>query len=193
VRETLRRLLRAHSYRHDPAGGFRLASGRQSPYYVDCKVTTMRGDAAELVGALVVRALPPDVTAIGGLTMGADPIALVTAAYCTRQGRALNAFSVRKEPKRHGTRKWIEGPARPGERVAVVDDVVTTGGSTVDAIARCREEGLVVAAVVVLVDRREDDGLENVRRAAGPEVPVTAIFTLDELRVDADASRSASG
>src|SRR5207244_521547 len=115
-------------------------------------------------------------------TMGADPIAQATAAYCTRLGRALNAFSVRKEAKKHGLRKWIEGPAAPGATVAVVDDVVTTGGSTIEALQKCRQEGLAVAAVVVLVDRQEESGLDNITRAAGPGVPVMAIFTLAELR-----------
>jgi orotate phosphoribosyltransferase len=114
--------------------------------------------------------------------MGADPIALATAAWCARHGRALNAFSVRKEPKTHGTRQWVEGCAGPGMAVAVVDDVATTGGSTIDAIKRCREEGLVVVAAVVLVDRQEENGLENIRRAAGPDTPVSAIVTLADLR-----------
>ena len=94
----------------------------------------------------------------------------------------MNAFSVRKEPQKHGTRQWVEGCAGPGMSVAVVDDVATTGGSTIDAIERCREEGLVVVAAVVLVDRQEEGGLENIRRVAGPDTPVSAIVTLADLR-----------
>jgi orotate phosphoribosyltransferase len=192
VRQQLRDLLRTHSYRYDPTGQFRLASGKQSRFYVDCKATTMRGDAAELVGAVVAERVPPGVTAIGGLTMGADPIAHATASYASRHGRPLDAFAVRKEPKKHGTRKWIEGPVVPGASVAVLDDVVTTGASTIDAIEKCRQEGLEVAAVIVLVDRQEEDGFANIRRVAGAGVPVTAIFTIDELRSDPE-SRSAAG
>jgi orotate phosphoribosyltransferase len=175
-------LLRTHSYRYDPAGRFQLVSGKTSRHYVNCKATTMRGDAADAIGALVAERLPEAVRAVGGLTMGADPIALATAGWCARHGRRVDAFSVRKEAKKHGTRQWIEGCAEPGTVVAVLDDVCTTGGSTVEAIRRCREAGLEVAAVVVLVDRQEEDGLAHVRAAAGPDVPVSAIVTLDELK-----------
>ncbi len=192
MREQLRDLLRTHSYRYDPNGEFTLASGKRSRFYVDCKATTMRGDAADLVGAAVAEHVPPGVTAIGGLTMGADPIAHATAGYATRHGRPLNAFAVRKEAKKHGTRRWIEGAATPGAKVAVLDDVVTTGGSTIDAIEKCRQEGLEVAAVIVLVDRQEENGLASIRRVAGAGVPVTAVFTIDELRSDAEPRSAAS-
>jgi orotate phosphoribosyltransferase len=174
-------LLRKYSYRYDPDGGFQLVSGKRSRYYVDCKATTMRGEAMDLVGALVAEALPARVRAVGGLTMGADPIAHAAAHWGSLHDRRLDMFSVRKEPKKHGLRKWIEGCAEPGMAVAVVDDVVTTGGSTVDAIEKCRQEGLEVVAVVVLVDRQEEDGLERIRRAAGSGVPVTAIVSLAEI------------
>jgi orotate phosphoribosyltransferase len=197
VRARLRDLLVKHSYRYDPAAPFQLASGKRSTDYVDCKATTMRGDAADLVATVVAPELPGEVTALGGLTMGADPIAQATAVYCTRLGRPLDAFSVRKEAKKHGLRKWIEGCAAPGATVAVVDDVVTTGGSTIDAIDRCRQEGLRVAAVVVLVDREEENGLQKIKDKAGPSVPVRAIFTLSELRARANehsgGSRAATG
>jgi orotate phosphoribosyltransferase len=190
-------LLRTFSYQYDAKGQFRLASGKTSCFYIDCKATTMRGDAADLVGAVVADRLPPEITAVGGLTLGADPIAQATASYCTRHGRPVNAFSVRKEAKQHGLRKWVEGCGEPGAKVAVLDDVVTTGGSTIDAIRKCRQEGLEVVAVIVLVDRQEDGGLDAVRREAGLGIPVTAIFTLDEFRFDAGQdparSRSASG
>lgn len=174
-------LLRKHSYRYDPNEGFKLVSGKRSRYYVDCKATTMLGEAMDLVGALVVEALPARVRAVGGLTMGADPIAHAAAHHASVHGRPLDMFSVRKEAKAHGMRKWIEGCASPGMAVAVIDDVVTTGGSTVDAIEKCRQEGLNVAAVVVLVDRQEEDGIGRIRRVAGGEVPVTAIFTIAEI------------
>jgi orotate phosphoribosyltransferase len=194
VRTRLLDLLIAHSYRYDPSAPFRLASGRQSAFYVDCRATTMRGEAMDLVGGLVAEQLPADVQAVGGLTMGADPIAVAVASHATRRGRPLDAFSVRKEPKGHGLRRFIEGGVEPGARVAVVDDVVTTGGSTIDAIRRCREEGLEIRAVVVLVDRQEEGGLDAVRREAGPGVPVVAIFTRDELQAHwARAREGAAG
>jgi len=186
ARSSLLELLRRHSYQYDPEGRFELTSGKQSRFYVDCKRTTMRGDAAEPIGALVAEHLPRGVTAVGGLTLGADPIAQATASYCTRHGRPVDAFAVRKDAKRHGLRRWIEGCAEPGATVAVVDDVVTTGGSTIQAIERCRQEGLQVAAVVVLVDRQEEEGIARIREVAGAGVPVTAIFTIDDVRVAAE-------
>jgi len=142
----------------------------------------MRGEAVDLVGAAIIDHIPPEAEAVGGLTMGADPIAHAVASYGTRHGRPLDAFSVRKEAKRHGLGKWVEECAARGTAVVVVDDVVTTGGSTIDAIRKCREEGLRVVAVVALVDREEESGRENIVHAAGPDVPVTAIFTLREIR-----------
>jgi len=182
ARTALLDLLIAHSYRYDPDAPFRLASGKSSTFYIDCRATTMRGVAMEMVGRLVGDHVPADVEAVGGLTMGADPIAIAVASYRTRHGRPLDAFSVRKEAKKHGLAKWVEGPVSAGAKVAVLDDVVTTGGSTIDAIKRCRDAGLEVRAVIVLVDRQEHGGLDDVRREAGPAVPVTAVFTREELQ-----------
>lgn len=183
VRKRLLDLLVAHSYQYDPSGRFQLTSGKHSKHYIDCKATTMRGEAKDLVGQLFALHLPASVQAVGGLTMGADPIANAVASYCTRHGRPMDAFAVRKEVKKHGLGKWIEGCAKRGVHVAVLDDVVTTGGSTIDAIRKCREEGLVVDAILVLVDRQEDGGLDAIRREAG-DVPVVAIFTLAELNAE---------
>ncbi len=188
---TLLDLLVTHSYRHHPDAPILLASGQRSPYYVDCKATTRRGEAMELVGAVFFPHLPADIEAVGGLTMGADPIADAIASYATRHGRPLNAFAVRKDAKQHGLAKCVEGPVASGARVAVIDDVVTTGGSTLDAIAKCRAEGLQVAAVLVLVDREQNDGLARIKELAAP-APVTAIFTLTTLREQAEA-RARSG
>jgi orotate phosphoribosyltransferase len=141
----------------------------------------MCGDAMPLVGEAVAQLLPPEAAAVGGLTMGADWIAAATAYFCTANGRRVDAFSVRKEPKKHGLKKWIEGSARAGTRVVVIDDVVTTGGSTLDAIDRCREEGLVVVGVVVLVDRQEEGGMEAIRQKAGPALPLHAVFVRSDL------------
>jgi len=194
VWEELRDLLVEHSYRYSDEATFPLSSGRRSHFYIDCKPTTMRRDAARLIAESFDRHLPADAAAVGGLTMGADPI-----AYAVRDlsSRNLDAFVVRKEPKKHGLRQRIEGPVRPGMRVVVVDDVVTTGQSTITAVSACRDEGLVVVGVVVLVDREEDDGMQKIRDAVGPDVPVAAVFTKTDLhdrwqskdRGDRDTSR----
>jgi orotate phosphoribosyltransferase len=114
---------------------------------------------------------------VGGLTFGADPIAVAAAFVSELRGRPIQAFSIRKTQKDHGIVRWLEGDLRPGDRVAIIDDVATTGGSTVQAIERARSEGLDVVRAVVLVDRQEG-GLENIRR----HVPdVGAIVTRDEL------------
>jgi orotate phosphoribosyltransferase len=191
LRHRLLDLLIARSYRQAASPIFRLASGTMSNFYIDCRATTMCGDAMPLIGAVFAEQLPKDLAAIGGLTMGADPIANAVAFYCATQGRRMNSFSIRKEAKQHGLAKWIEGNVPAGSKVAVIDDVVTTGGSTVQAIRRCREEGLVVAKVLLLVDRQEEGGIEAIRQEAGADVPVRAIFTKSDLEARA-YSRSGS-
>ena len=131
-----------------------------------------------LVGHLVfdaVKDLKPD--GIGGLTFGADPVAVATAFVSELKANPMNAFSIRKTQKDHGIVKWIEGDMNPGERVVIIDDVVTTGGSTITAIERARSEGLEVVRVVILVDRQEG-GFENIREHV---TDVTAIITRDDL------------
>jgi orotate phosphoribosyltransferase len=138
----------------------------------------MRGEALPLIGELVAEHLPASTEGIGGLTLGADAIAGAAVYYCQTIGRAVNWFTVRKQAKQHGTQQFIEGV--PGARVLIVDDVVTTGGSTIDAIRKCRAEGKIIDAVVVLVDRQEG-GMEGVRAEAGSGVPVHALFERAEL------------
>lgn len=181
ARTQLLEMLVTKSYRRSDTPSFRLASGKLSDFYIDCKATTMCGQAMPLVGEVFAQQLPDGVDAVGGLTMGADPIAHAIAHYSAAHGTPLNAFSVRKEPKKHGTRKWIEGGVETGSKVVVLDDVVTTGGSTIDAIRKCREEGLRVVAVMALVDRQEEGGLEAIRQVAGPDIPVRAIFTKSDF------------
>jgi orotate phosphoribosyltransferase len=182
-------LLVRRSYLYRPERPFVLASGRTSPVYVDCRLTTTAAEAMPLIGRafferVVSATAGAGVDAVGGLTLGADPIAAATAYYSTQTGSAVSWFSVRKEPKQHGTTRWIEGAVEPGARVAVVDDVVTTGGSTVTAIERCREFGLRVVAVVVLVDRDEGDGRARIERALAPEGGVfRAVFTRADLEL----------
>ncbi|WP_240475488.1 orotate phosphoribosyltransferase [Vulgatibacter incomptus] len=136
-----------------------LASGKESNFYIDCKRTTLTAEGHWLVGRLLldrIHRLAPDVTAVGGLTLGADPIASGVSMASWLAARPLQGFIVRKEVKGHGTGRAIEGPPlQPGTRVAIVEDVVTTGGSGLKACERAEEAGLVIAGVFALVDRKE--------------------------------------
>jgi len=161
-------------------GDFVLASGRRSSFYFDCKLTTCFAEAMPLIGEAFVRAFEGGNTrpsGVGGLTSGADPIANAIAYYSLSTRMPIDMFSVRKDRKEHGTQKWIEGCAQ--SPVAVVDDVVTSGGSVLRAVEACREDGLEIVHVAVLVDR-EEGGMEKLQ-AAVPDVPVTAIFKKSEL------------
>ncbi|MDJ0666393.1 MAG: orotate phosphoribosyltransferase [Desulfobacterales bacterium] len=171
-------LLCDKSFQYSPEPVFKLVSGQMSSFYVNCKPTSLSPRGMFLIGHLVLEALvAADLKGIGGLTFGADPIAVATAFASELQARPLQAFSIRKEQKDHGIVKWIEGDIAPGDRVAIIDDVATTGGSTIKAIERARSEGVAVVQAVILVDRQEG-GLDNIRR----HVPdVTAIVTRDEL------------
>lgn len=163
-------------YRDEPA--FKLVSGRTSRFYVNCKPTILSPRGMYLVGHLVfdaVKELAPQ--GVGGLTFGADPIAMATAFVSELKKLPFHAFSIRKEQKDHGMIKWIEGDLPPGARVVIVEDVVTTGGSTLKAVDRARSEGLDIARVVTLVDRQEG-GLDAIRKS----VPDTqALIGRDEL------------
>lgn len=181
--EDLAKMLVDRSYLE---GDFVLASGRRSRFYFDCRATTHFAQAMPLIGRAFLEAFRREGTrpeAAGGMTSGADPIAHAISYASLERGPAIQSFMVRKDRKEHGTLRWIEGWALEGARVAVVDDVVTSGGSVIQAAERCREEGLEVVQVVVLVDR-EEGGLDKIR-AALPGVPVGAIFqrrALDALR-----------
>jgi orotate phosphoribosyltransferase len=159
-----------------------LASGKPSTFYIDCKQTVLTAEGHFLVGALINDALAqlcPEVRAVGGLTMGADPIASAVATVSWQRGRPIDAFYVRKEPKGHGTQKWLEGDktVKPGTPVAIVEDVCTTGGSTLKAIERARIHGLDVKRVFTLVDREEGG-----REAVEAVVPLTALFKQSDFR-----------
>ncbi len=155
-----------------------LASGRESDFYVDCKRTTLTAEGHVLVGRLLlerVRRVRPLVRGVGGLTLGADPIASAIALTSFLEQEPIDSFIVRKEPKGHGTGQWIEGRKTipDGSRVVVIEDVVTTGGSALKAIERCRAEQLVPVGCVALVDRLE--GGREAIEAQG--VPLDALFT----------------
>ena len=160
-------------------GHFILASGKESDLYCDCRVTTLDARGANLIGEIGWQLVRdeiltrfPEATAIGGMTMGADPISLAIGMYSAAE-RPLGVFTVRKEAKDHGRGKRIEGNFSAGEQVIVVDDVITTGGSTIKAINAIEAEGGKVVAALVLVDR-EEGGREAIE-ALG--VPVYALYT----------------
>jgi orotate phosphoribosyltransferase len=155
-----------------------LASGRESDFYVDCKRTTLTAEGHALVGRLLfdrVRKVQPLPRGVGGLTLGADPIASGIALTSFVEGEPVDSFIVRKEPKGHGTGQWIEGRKTipDGSRVVVIEDVVTTGGSALKAIERCRAEKLEPVLCLALVDRLE--GGREAIEATG--VPLEALFT----------------
>lgn len=162
-------------------GEVTLSSGQTAEYYVDAKRALLRPAGLRAAGELIAaEARERRATAVGGMTMGADPLAC--AAIAAEGGDGLVAFFVRKERKEHGLQRWIEGPVlAPGARCLIVEDVVTTGGSTVRAIERVVEEGLAVAGVTAVVDRLAG-GAEAIEAAAG--APYRPLFTIDELYPD---------
>ncbi|MBA3360605.1 MAG: orotate phosphoribosyltransferase [Acidimicrobiia bacterium] len=143
--------LRANALRTD--GPFRLRSGATSSWYLDARKTTFSGDGAWLVGRALLAVIRPEVSAVGGMTMGADPMSLAAAMAGAEMGRSLRAFSVRKDTKAHGTGGRLVGPVEAGEKVAVLDDTVTTGGALSEAIDVLELAQVVVTQVIVLVDR----------------------------------------
>jgi orotate phosphoribosyltransferase len=176
-RQELLRLLATKSFR---LGDFRLSSGGRSDYYIDCRTTTLDARGAQLTGQVFLEEIQRrgwKADAIGGLTMGADPIVVAVAVT----SGSLNGFLVRKAEKQHGTGQRIEGFRGKGARVVIVDDVCTTGGSTIDAIAAAREFGFEIVGVMCLVEREEAGGRANVLSAAAP-APFVAVFTANDVR-----------
>lgn len=157
-----------------------LASGRRSNLYVDARLTTMSPDGLVLTGRLgldAIREAGWQVDAVGGMTLGADPISYAIAFTSQLDGSPLRAFTVRKAAKQHGTGKRVEGPFESGDRVVVVEDVITTGGSARDAILAIREAGGVPVGVLAVVDRQE--GGREVLEAEG--LPVVSLTTAAEI------------
>lgn len=183
LRQRLRDLLCERSLTR---GDFVLASGRRSTFYIDARRTTMSGEGLALIGALslerlAARGWAPQ--AVGGLTLGADPVAYAIAAAARTRGLALDAFTVRKQPKTHGTGKRIEGCFQPGAPVVIVEDVITTGHSTQDAIVAVESQGGRVLGVLAVVDR-EDGGRAALERAG---YAVEVLLSASELGPRDDA------
>lgn len=178
-RQTLFAILKKHSFAHRPDRPFQLSSGMTSPYYLDGKRTTLDPKGAVLVGRLCFERLKGrGISAVGGLTLGADPVALAVALTSELNGEPMRAFIVRKEPKGHGTDNWIEGGLEPASRVAVVEDVVTSGRSICLAIDRVKAAGHIVSAVLSLVDR-EEGGAKAVEAASG--LQLESLFRLSDF------------
>ncbi len=169
------------AFKCDPAGGFTLASGATSPFYVDCRVVMAHPGPRQLVAHAAyeaLRAVPCD--CIGGLEIGAIPIATAISAYAygASPRRDWRTFVVRKQPKDHGLGKLIEGAMQPGDRAVIVDDVLTSGGSLLKAVAAARAAGLTVDHALVIVDRKEQDGRAKVE-AQG--LTLLSLLTIDDL------------
>jgi len=179
--DRLARIIFDTSFRHSKEPSFPLASGIMSQYYIDCKMALSHPEARELIGELIAdRIHLTEVDAVGGMELGAYPIAVaVSDAMFRKHGKNLRALVVRKQPKGHGLKKHIEGDVRPADKVLVVDDVVTSGKSTIDAVAKIRDAGLEVVKVVVIVDREESGGRANIENCG---TSLDALLTLSDLK-----------
>lgn len=177
-RQKLKDIIREKSYEKRRVT---LSSGIESDFYFDGKQTTLHAEGGYLTGKLFFEAIRDveGIEGVGGMTLGADPIATATSMVSYLEGRPVPAFIIRKEPKGHGTGAWLEGRKnlKPGASVVIVEDVVTSGGSSLKAIKRAEEEGLTVLGVVTLVDR-EEGGRENIEKAG---YWLKAIFTKSEI------------
>lgn len=177
TRDRLIQLLQEHSL---VLGDVTLSSGATASYYVDVRRTVMRPAGMSAVGKLIAHhADQLGASAVGGPVMAAIPLAC--AAISVPEGRGLNGFFVRKERKEHGLQRWVEGAAEPGDRVLVVEDTVTTGGSTISAIERIVDEGFEIAGVLAVVDRLAGGG-EKI--AASVDAPYTTLTTIDDVYPD---------
>ena len=174
-RALLLQLLAERAYRH---GQFTLASGRTSSHYVNCKPVSLSGPGLALLSAQMLALVEPEAAAVAGLTLGADPLVSGVAQAAALAGRQLDALIVRKEAKGHGTGAWLEGPLpAAGSVITVLEDVVTTGGSSLKAVHQLREAGYTVNRVVTIVDRQE--GGQEAMTAAGLEL--SSLFLLEEV------------
>ncbi len=180
-RERLRSLISERAFKMTEKPSFRLSSGKLSRYYFNLKKVNYSPEGQYLVGRLIyekIKELNLKPKGIGGLTLGADPIATAVARYSYDMKDFIEAFVIRKEPKGHGTQSQIEGNIQKGDEVIIIDDVVTTGGSTIKAIEAAEREGLKILAVIAVLDRCEENGKENIMKKG---YPFYSIFTIDEF------------
>ncbi|MCP9849611.1 orotate phosphoribosyltransferase [Cyanobium sp. Morenito 9A2] len=178
-RTALLELLARRAYRH---GQFTLASGRSSHHYVNCKPVSLSGFGLALLAAELLERVEPAAAAVAGLTLGADPLVSGVAQAAALAGRDLDALIVRKQAKGHGTGAWLEGPLpKAGERITVLEDVVTSGGSSLKAVRQLREAGYRVDRVLTIVDRQEG-GAEAM---AAEDLELVSLFLLEEVAATA--------
>jgi orotate phosphoribosyltransferase len=183
IRGELVALIESRSLRR---GSFRLASGRTASFYLDAKQVVLDAHGAMLVGRAILdrlRALGPLPDAVGGMSIGADPVTSAVVTMAGVESVPLKGFLIRKQPKDHGTQRYIEGPVEPGQRVVIVEDVITTAGSSLLAIDRAIEFGLVVERVVTVIDRLA--GGRETLSARG--IPLEALVTIRDLGIDPGA------
>jgi orotate phosphoribosyltransferase len=181
ARDQLLELLATNSFR---LGEFTLSSGGKSDYYIDCRTTTLHARGAELSGRVFLDLIQQQgwkPQAVGGLTMGADPIVVATSVISSQAGAPIHGFLVRKAEKAHGMGRRVEGFQEKGARVVIVDDVCTTGGSTIQAIEAARGFGFNIAGVACLVERLEAGGRPAVEKAAAP-APFISVFTSNDVK-----------
>jgi orotate phosphoribosyltransferase len=179
AKERLIEIVLEKTFKYSDNPPFTLVSGRKSNYYFNCKPTTLDPEGMNLIGELVFSMLADaDVVAAGGLTLGADAIANALSVISFQKGKPIRSFIVRKDVKDHGTMSGIEGSVKPGDRVVILDDVITTGGSTIAAINRANGAGLVIDRVIALIDREEEGGRQNIQ-ALVPRVD--AVLTRTEI------------
>ena len=177
TREDFLALLKEEAYRK---GDFTLSSGKKSEHYVNCKPVTLQGDALMFISWCIFECLEEDCDAIGGLTLGPDPLVAGVAIVAAIEERYIDGLIVRKEAKGHGTKAWIEGPTlKPGSKVTVLEDVITTGGSAIKAAEKLRDAGYVVENVVAIIDRQEESEADDAMDAAN--LSLISLFKLEEL------------
>lgn len=177
-KERLLNIIVERSFKYSEIPIFKLASGKMSNYYIDCKKTALLSEGMKLIGELFYDLIADDnITAIGGLELGSVPISIAVSLISCQKGRPINTFIVRKDKKGHGTGQKIEGDFKKGDRVIVVEDVITTGGSAAQAIKAIENKALDIVKVLALVDR-EEGGREHLERLG---YPVVSLFTKAEL------------
>ncbi len=165
LKKRLIRIVRERSFQYSDTPKFKLASGAESHFYFNMKMATQLPEGMHILGKIVfdrIRELGLSPDGIGGLTLGADPIAYAVAMHSYTEGMPINAFVIRKAPKDHGLKLPVEGDVSAGDHVIIIDDVITTGGSTIKAINVAQDNGLIVDTVIVLVDRCELHGRQNI-------------------------------
>ena len=187
---TNQELVQLLAERSTKRGRFTLASGQESDYYIDARLTTMSPEGLATIGPLALDRLRDTqwkIDAIGGLTLGADPVSYAISYASSFTSQPLRAFTVRKQAKSHGTQKLVEGPMQPGDKVVIIEDVITTGGSALQAVQAVREAGAVVVGVLGLVDR-EQGGRHALEQA---QLQVLTLTTASEILAFLDAQQIA--